>query len=255
MRRDDAYVVRDEDVCATACVHEPRTGAPVYHERQVRDACASHAANALLGRHEVTVRDIEALRERRCAREHPGEGSVSGGGINFFELQELLAGRGEAISLHSLAHTRIVDGHVRPYGSVGDWAEANVDTVTALLAKQRFLINAPGHYVAVTRVVHGDVDPYALIDSTLPWQTLYPPRRLVAHLLAAEAARTRATSARVRMPKPMRMKWPAALSWSIFCRYRSNEADAAPPSAAPWLPPPAVAAAAAPGAALPVTPR
>ncbi len=195
MRRDDAYVVRSEDVCTTTLVHEPCTGAPVYHEHQVRDACASHAANALLGRHEVTVRDIEAMRERRCAREHPGENSVSGGGINFFELQELLAGRGEAIKLHSLTHTRIVDGDVQPYAGVGEWAEANVDTVTALLAKQRFLINAPGHYVAVTRVVHGDVDPYALVDSTLPWQTLYPPRRLVAHMLAAEAARTRATSA------------------------------------------------------------
>jgi hypothetical protein len=189
LRRDENEHIRKTDTVRST---EPGAGMPYRHEQQARDHCASHAINSMLGYQLVTGRDIESAKAKRAARDVAGMDTLGGLGINFFEVQEIMADkRGEELRVLSFVMAPS-DGSPHPYTSAADWVDANTDTMKALLGAPRFLINAPGHFMAVHRSVLDGTDPFVLVDSCVQWQSVLPPVRLVEHIITSECVRATA---------------------------------------------------------------
>ena len=155
---------------------------PFWHERQRLDHCASHAVNSFFGCTKITGEDVEVAKTQRRGE----QAAMHGSGLDFYEVQALLAVHRLEFKLLSFVHTRDT---AEPYTTPLEWATANAGTFKELLGRPRFVMCSPGHYVAVHRGVLDTLTPFCLVDSCAAWQSVFSPTRLVQHLLTTETRR------------------------------------------------------------------
>ena len=182
LRNNDVDSISSSDTCMVTG-DGIENGPPYWHERQVRDLCAAHAANSFFGCSRISNSDIDMVKANRRGLQL----SQGGCGLDFLEVQELLRTRGGVeLKLLSFENTNQKGEAIR---TALEWANVNSKMIKQLLGRPRFILCYPGHYITIHRGVMDKFTPFCMIDSCVNWQSIFSPVKLVEHLLVMESKR------------------------------------------------------------------